>query len=720
MKKISALLGSVLLLLALTACSGISAPKTDSAEKTDKARVSFSVGYRTLNPNQLWQSDITQVVLEYCVDSETAKPSEKTWNATEEYNAIIIMQNDEDKIELDPGIYNFTLKLYTNTDVSNEHLTQTASLQKVELKPGDNNLEFNCSWAESGDLKLTFEWKNDSEIANPHLNSIYEIAAALYTYESNGKTALPLENAAEEQDYEFLTTIEKDDEEEGLRIAEFTYKDLPAGKYFVKYWLFNQKGETLTEKPFSELLKINGYKTESVIYFDSTELNFYYQVNYILDGAKIEGRSDNNGIVTDTVNNCETYKLRTPSSKTKVVDGVTYEFEGWAETDADGKYVGYDPEVSGWDPAFYTELNPGENTNWYVKPWWKKIPNEISGTEVNLDDSDENIDEITIASTEVNDDSAWKLKATLPEDADTPERFYWVVDGILQTEESDTLIVYKDLLSVGDHQITVSAECGDNAYAGSIEETLSRVDEQRYAFVSTDKGLEFRINRFTTDIAFENVGFVEKESQFSLRMEYEKALNGWTGCWPFVSDGEDYTFSLNGAYGDADENWYNPVELPSIRYTGSKKSAFTENTKAMFNVYADQVVSARDLANADDGSVGISVTFEQDGTDLANLFADIDGVETTKSKLIISVIKPSGEWIMSTNYSENNKIPAKLTDYDFVSVLDENDWSRNCLLDQIKTGDEYIVCVSAAYYFDGNTDVCFELPLIKSEVITRK
>ena len=77
--------------------------------------------------------------------------------------------------------------------------------------------------------------------------------------------------------------------------------------------------------------------------------------------------------------------------------------------------------------------------------------------------------------------------------------------------------------------------------------------EDRIIFISTECGLEFRVNRFDDDVFFKDLYIREKSSDIRVNCEApwadDSGCYGWTGCWPFVEPGKTYYFSVNGNWG---------------------------------------------------------------------------------------------------------------------------------------------------------------------------
>ncbi|MCR4952801.1 MAG: hypothetical protein K6A43_01900 [Treponema sp.] len=261
MKKIGWLFTLVLFSLGLTACSGL----YEAGTAEDKAYVSFSVVQiaRTINADNFVEDDITEIKL-------TAKDSSGDgtyYSWVSEKNQSAVQKMEEDSLVFAPGAYTFELELYAATNLSQKHLVQTAE-KSVELVSGKNVVDFECKWASDGDLELTFTWEDDGE--TPEFSSIDGIKAGLFTFESKGQE--PVEGY-ELVDLEIVSA-------KTTKSAVFTGESIPAGNYFVKYYVYrNDDVLPLMNGACMELVKINGYKTTQIIPIEIDSINIY-QVTY--------------------------------------------------------------------------------------------------------------------------------------------------------------------------------------------------------------------------------------------------------------------------------------------------------------------------------------------------------------------------------------------------------------------------------------------------------
>ena len=281
MKKSKRFLGMALAVFAgvLISCGDITETGGEKSgivrKKEGKVSVSLSVnsGAKTIMPSNLQKTDIYKIELsaqilgddnnytEYTFDDEK---SVKSWEALKnsddstEKSAFEAMT--EDSVLLDYGTYSFTLNLYSYD--TTEQLVQSGALSDFEVSASTTSLSFITTYAEYGNLALTFQWNCESD----GTSKIGRIDAGLFTLESKAQTAFT--NDGTSYDLEELTISE----ESGKKSAKYTEQQIPNGTYYLKYRVFDSTGSVVLNT-ILDVVKIHGYKTEKTIELDLEKIN---------------------------------------------------------------------------------------------------------------------------------------------------------------------------------------------------------------------------------------------------------------------------------------------------------------------------------------------------------------------------------------------------------------------------------------------------------------
>ena len=174
---------------------------------------------------------------------------------------------------------------------------------------------------------------------------------------------------------------------------------------------------------------------------------------------------------------------------------------------------------------------------------------------------------------------------TLPEEAQGYS-CTWYIDEIRQDETSDTLRIYKALTTKGEHTISFAGKNGNKRCTGERIVDIVKEDN-RYEFISTDKGLEFRINRLQNDERFDGIFIKELTTNIQIDAEMRSDMTGWTGLWPFVEKGQYYTFELNGNWGQLNPNTnddYWKKKIITVCYEGNSNTPLSETDKEYLKI----------------------------------------------------------------------------------------------------------------------------------------
>ena len=266
----------------------------------------------------------------------------------------------------------------------------------------------------------------------------------------------------------------------------------------------------------------------------------------------------------------------------------------------------------------------------------------------------------------------------------------WFLDGKRQNGTDSTLKVYKALLSKGEHIISCSATGGNTTCAGEKRINVN-VQPQRIVFICTEKGFEFRVNRFDSDIRFDSLYVQEQSTGIILNCDVpqvdDSGYYGWTGCWPFVEPEKEYSFAVRGQWGDqlTDDNGdlkYNDGKpdcwkdtVVTMKYYADSTNLITDNDldyiNTINNYSHDKRVSAveKNKGTTENPDIYYYVTLDQtDKNEVYNLFKD-SGLKVSSIRAEMQLFK----------YVRNN--PQSLTD---LSVYE--DWFCNPSIMMYETG----------------------------------
>ena len=174
---------------------------------------------------------------------------------------------------------------------------------------------------------------------------------------------------------------------------------------------------------------------------------------------------------------------------------------------------------------------------------------------------------------------------TIPEKAKA-YKINWYLDNDQVAGNSDSLKLYKALVSKGDHTISYAGKDGNKRAAGEITINVDK-EQKRIVVISTEKGLEFCINRFDTDVRFNDLCVRDLATGIEISCEKPREADGnytsWQGIWPFVEPGKEYTLDLHGHWGAPTDAAHNTInddhwksELVAVTYTGSRDTPLSQ------------------------------------------------------------------------------------------------------------------------------------------------
>ena len=370
----------------------------------------------------------------------------------------------------------------------------------------------------------------------------------------------------------------------------------------------------------------------------------------------------------------------------------------------------------------------------YVKFFYKAKPveekeenqNASAGFDINLEESTSNVRVLelnTYGGSGVRNEDDLGQQFTKVSIKDAPDlsgyTLIWKIDGVEEPERGTELNVYEKLLSSGIHKVSLLAVNADGTsfYEGETLISSARNVEERIVFVSTDRGLEFRVNRFTDDVSFEHVELKDEASGISVTTTFENSLSGWRGYWPFVEPNKEYTFILHGKIGDDAE--LVDRKLEPVTYKGNRNTPVTDTMKSYISSYKR---SEKTFALSSGATGYACVTYKQSSQkELENLFREITNIEVTQSSLnfaLFQVDNPTGWiWYMNNNYSSYGFIPEEMNEYDLIGNLPETDWGRNNALSHLENGVKILVTMYPAFVLNGDKNQYFKLPDLHSNEV---
>ena len=280
--------------------------KSSSAEN-GRATVSFALASdngRTIMPDNLELNDTVQIILSVEMQNEKGEYEEilvepnPNWTAdTDKYGVIQKSAYDNmisDSLTFEYGTYNFKLELYAHasSEDSTPRLVQVAELKNVEINQKTETLEFEAKYVDSGVLSLKLQW-DEVESRSP----IGGVKAALYEISENGTIGNLIEGTKKEPECVGPVQYSTDKIVKKFYMATYSLEtEVPNGSYWVKIQLYDNEEETKILNTITEIVKINGFRTEKTLELDISKLNILYNVAYSLgadDASWVDGVEEN-------------------------------------------------------------------------------------------------------------------------------------------------------------------------------------------------------------------------------------------------------------------------------------------------------------------------------------------------------------------------------------------------------------------------------------------
>lgn len=310
-----------------------------------KARVHFSVGKtdaRTIMPEIYTEEDISLVELTAQKISEGETTVYKLDGENEKLSWTSLADLENVSIDIDYGTYTFVLNLSIEDGEENKTvLVQTCTLENQEINAGTKELVFNMQ-EDSGDVSIAVSWELRDET-----NRIGKIKAGLYTIATNGETTIGISDA------EKTLTIKGADTSV---TATGSYASVPSGSYLIKLFLYDSANATSPFNTITDIIKVNGYKTNYVLALEFANLNLQYNVTFDPNGGSWEGGS--NEPITTTRNMYSGFIPPKEVSKDGFVLVGWYAFEDGEPSEDLSQGISSDaimigPEMGARDYTFY-------------------------------------------------------------------------------------------------------------------------------------------------------------------------------------------------------------------------------------------------------------------------------------------------------------------------------------------------------------------------------
>ena len=215
-KIIRFLITSIILGISISSCNLGNTLKYP--DDNGKARLLFSKNSlgRLIGPTDIDEDDVVKAELYACPVNTTRVKKLKVWSS------IALMESESDLL-INPGTYDFTLKLYVTVE-GETVLSQTGTIN-LTVNPGDNLLSFNTHYVSEGigNLSVGVSWTETTRIEKVRAK-LYEINENLSTDYSNIL-------------YEQL--IYNDSEAETKGVAQFNVNSIDSGYYSLVLEIFD-------------------------------------------------------------------------------------------------------------------------------------------------------------------------------------------------------------------------------------------------------------------------------------------------------------------------------------------------------------------------------------------------------------------------------------------------------------------------------------------------
>ena len=258
MKKLIFTSAIISILLILASCGGVK-----DSTKIENVSVSFSVpelsggNARTIMPTNMEESDITKVTL-YAEKYEGSTKKEYELSKSE---WITLAAFEQENFTIAVGKYSFILNICANNGFS-EAITQTCTLDDVIIDGSTKTISFDeLKYANDyGYVLYNISW--------PKKDVIAKVEAALYQGTELKYSQALMRNGTDSGSTATAT----------IRVNN--------GSYISKLMFYNNNDDTIPFNTITDVIKVNGYKTEYEISMALELLNIKYSVTFDPNGGK--------------------------------------------------------------------------------------------------------------------------------------------------------------------------------------------------------------------------------------------------------------------------------------------------------------------------------------------------------------------------------------------------------------------------------------------------
>ena len=270
MKKLIFTSAIISILLILASCGGVK-----DSTKIENVSVIFSVpelsgrNARTIMPTNMEESDITKVTL-YAEKYEGSTKKEYELSKSE---WITLAAFEQENFTIAVGKYSFILNICANNGFS-EAITQTCTLDDVIIDGSTKTISFDeLKYANDyGYVLYNISW--------PKKDVIAKVEAALYQGTELKYSQALMRNGTDSGSTATAT----------MRVNN--------GSYISKLMFYNNNDDTTPFNTITDVIKVNGYKTEYEISMALELLNIKYSVTFNPNGGRWKDGSTGNKTAT--------------------------------------------------------------------------------------------------------------------------------------------------------------------------------------------------------------------------------------------------------------------------------------------------------------------------------------------------------------------------------------------------------------------------------------
>lgn len=632
MKKASYYFLSILLPCLFLSCNyKLLNTQNDHEKSTGKARIFFSVQVNETNERFIAaqpfnQEDITGVEL---VIQSKAGEDRYTYSSIDELCKSVH--------DLEPAIYNFYLKIYTNNIENENRKVLSATNESIVVNANETiHITFNAKYVNTGDLSITFKYKvNESEGNRIGFTKIGLYDSPLWKNPVSDyalKSFDVVKEEAPESNPEQTQT-------ESFYYTTFTAKDIPNGLYYIKIETYDTDTDEENEASrllnvFSDQVQVYGYKTFGTIYpEDYTKYNKNFYIDYVLN----EGTIIDESAFVRKHNQYTEVTLPTD----KVIKRTGYTFEGWSESeDFTGQLLKGLTAQNGTltkDVTLYAKWTDGDNpllTGTELNPYYNEGTPSITFTASDTNEVSDIQLTITKDGTELKEDEYESNGITITEEGKATPTMTTKVTFSVDGTYSVSAIA---LDGVSNRSEPVSAATTIDTIAPSLTsttlESLYKKDTTpSITFTATDANeisdIQITITKNGTELAKENY---ESNGITLTKSSSETTETGstMTATVSFTADGDhNGEFAITAVATDIAENNSEAVRKSTIIDASMENVISISINSGADSLIAVVVTVDGQAVENDTGISGNTITFTAD-TGYRSYTWKIDGVVQT-------------------------------------------------------------------------------------------